>query len=190
MWRRSVSVAVVTGVVSVVTALAMATPGAADGGHKIRIFDDCDPTSFNAAVAPGTCTGDGETTFGQFIEEVTATQAAADWRFKPSMLRIHEGRPVILENRGGETHTFTLVPAFGGGFVDVLNTLSGNPEPAPECASKAADGTLVPQPPSPVNVFVAADQEETFATKGMKPGKYMFECCVHPWMRVILTIRD
>jgi hypothetical protein len=33
----------------------------------------------------------------------------------------------------GETHTFTEVAQFGGGLVGLLNDLSGNPVPAPEC---------------------------------------------------------
>ena len=106
------------------------------------------------------------------------------------MLTIRGGRPVILENEGGETHTFTMVKMFGGGFVDVLNKLSGNPVPAEECATTLPDGTtLVPKPPSAVNVFVAADKEVAFKTAGLKPGKYLFECCIHPWMRVVLTVR-
>jgi plastocyanin len=179
----------------VVGALAFSTPSAADGGHKVRMLDDCDPASFNAALGdPTACIpphghGDDHTTFDEFIGELQATQQAAAWRFKPSMLTTRAGRPVILENRGGETHSFTLVKAFGGGFVPVLNQLSGNPEPAEECATTAPDGSLIPQPPSPVNVFVSADKEEAFSTAGLAPGKYMFECCIHPWMRVVLTVR-
>jgi plastocyanin len=194
MWSRTVPSVVTAGLLSVVGALALSTPSVADGGHKIRILDDCDPASFNAVLGDGACIpphghGHDHTTFDAFISELQATQAAADWKFKPSMLTIRAGRPVILENRGGETHSFTMVKAFGGGFVPVLNQLSGNPEPAEECATTAPDGSLVPQPPSPVNVFVSADQQEAFATAGLTPGKYMFECCIHPWMRVVLTVR-
>lgn len=104
------------------------------------------------------------------------------------MLAVLGGRPVIVENEGGETHTFTLVKAFGGGFVDPLNGLSGNPVPATECAQTLPNGDLVPQPPSPVNVFVSAGKEVALQTAGLKPGKYMFQCCIHPWMRVVLTV--
>lgn len=104
------------------------------------------------------------------------------------MLTVRAGRPVIIENEGGETHSFTLVKAFGGGFVGGLNQLSGNPVPSPECATTVG-GQLVPQPPSPVNVFVAADKESAFRTAGLAPGQYLFQCCIHPWMRVVLTVR-
>jgi plastocyanin len=188
MLRKYVSAGIAAAVISGLGAVGMAAPSNASGGHKIKIEDDCEPASFNAAVGPGTCIGDGETTFAAFIAEVAATRQAKDWRFDPSMLTIARGRPVILENEGGETHTFTLVKAFGGGFVPILNQLSGNPKPAAECANMM-DGNLVPKPPSAVNVFVAADHEAAFRTARLKRGKYMFQCCVHPWMRVILTVR-
>ena len=190
MRRRSVSVALTAGALSAVSALALATPSdASGGGQKIEMEDSCQPSSFNAVLPPGTCVGDGETPFGAFIAELTATQRAKDWKFDPSMLTIRRGRPVILENEGGETHSFTMVKAFGGGFVAPLNQLSGNPVPAEECATTMPDHSLVPKPPSAVNVFVAADKEVAFRTARLKPGKYMFECCIHPWMRVVLTVK-
>lgn len=189
MWRRGVSAALMVGAFSVMSAVVLATPSvASDGGQRIEMQDDCQPASFNLAIGKGTCLGDGETSFGAFIAEVQNTQRAADWKFDPSMLTIRSGRPVILKNEGGETHTFTMVKAFGGGFVPILNQLSGNPVPAAECATGSGD-SLVPVAPSAVNVFVAADKEGAFKTARLRPGKYMFQCCIHPWMRVILTVR-
>lgn len=193
MWSRTVPSAVTAGVLAVVGALALSTPSAADGGHKIKMLDDCDPASFNAALGdPNACItphgqGHDHTTIDEFISELQATQQVAAWKFKPSMLSTRAGRPVILENRGGETHTFTMVKAFGGGFVPILNQLSGNPDPADECVSP--DNSQAPAPPSPTNVFVSAGAQEAFSTAGLSPGTYMFECCIHPWMRVVLTVR-
>lgn len=51
------------------------------------------------------------------------------------------------------------------------------------------DGSLAPKPPSPVNVFVAADAEGAFRTSGLMPGRYLFERWLHPWMRVVLTVK-
>ena len=151
--------------------------------------DDCEPASFNAALGqPDACIGDGKTTFGDFLAELAATQKAKEWKFDPSMLTIRQGRPVLVENEGGETHTFTLVEAFGGGFVPELNAISGNPTPVGECATMTADG-LAPKPPSAVNVLVAADKEASFETAGLLPGMYKFQCCIHPWMRVVLTVK-
>jgi len=183
-------VALTTAAISAMSALALATPSeASHGGREIQMRDDCQPASFNAVLGRGTCIGDGETTFNAFIAELTATRKVAAWNFHPSMLTIRNGRPVILENEGGETHSFTLVKAFGGGFVSSLNQLSHNPVPAAECAARGPHHSLVPRRPSPTNIFVAADKEAAFRTAGLKPGKYMFQCCIHPWMRVILTVR-
>ncbi len=191
MLRRSVGFAVAAGALSAVSALALAAPVEASrgGGREIEIHDDCQPASFNAAFGAGTCVGEGRTTVGAFLAELTATKKAAAWKFDPSMLTIRGGRPVILENEGGETHTFTQVKMFGGGFIAGLNQLSGNPVPAQECATTLPDGSLAPTPASAVNVYVAADKEAAFHTAGLKPGKYLFECCIHPWMRVVLTVR-
>ena len=192
MTRRNVWVTLAAGAVAAMSALGLATPSQASGGghdgQEITILDDCHAASFNA-IRPGICVGEGETTFAAFIAELTATRKAAEWRFDPSKLTIRGGRPVILENDGGETHTFTMVKAFGGGFIAPLNQLSGNLIPAGECASTLPDGKLVPMPESPVNVFVDADKEAAFQTAGLKPGTYMFECCIHPWMRVVLTVK-
>jgi len=186
MWRRTVSAALMVGTVSVMSAVALAIPSvASDGGQKIEIEDDCQPASFNSFIGPGACIGDGETSFGTFIAELRATHQAADWKFDPSMLTVRAGRPVILKNEGGETHTFTMVKAFGGGFVQPLNDLSDNPTPAPECVAEAGG----PAPASPFNVFVAADKEVSFRTAGLMPGQYMFQCCIHPWMRIVLTVK-
>ena len=170
------------------------TPSGASPGKSVRIFDDCDVSSFNAAVpappnGPPTCVGDGETTFPDFIAEVQRTRQAEEWRFKPDMLKVKSGRPVIVENRGGETHTFTLVKTFGGGFIAPLNALTGNTTLAPECAKENADGSLSPTGPGQRSLCVSAGSKTAFQTAGLLPGTYQFQCCIHPWMRIILTVK-
>jgi plastocyanin len=181
MWRKGISVTLTTTAIAAMSTLALATPSEASrGGNEIRIHDDCQPASFNAALKdPKACVGDGKTTFNAFLAEVTDTQQAEDWNFDPSMLTIRNGRPVILDNRGGETHTFTMVGDFGGGFVQLLNDLSGHPVPRPECLAA----------PGAKNVFVTADKEVAFKTAGLAPGKYKFQCCIHPWMQIVLTVK-
>ena len=164
------------------------TPSGASSGKSVRMFDDCQASSFNAAVAPGTCVGDGETTFGEFIAELQRTQQAEEWQFEPEMLKVKSGRPVIVENRGGETHTFTMVDTFGGGFVPALNGLSGTPKLAPECAT-GSPGAPVPTGPGRRSLFVTAGSKAAFKTAGLLPGTYQFQCCIHPWMRIILTVK-
>ena len=190
MWPKKISIALSAGSLAALSALALAGPteAACQGGERVRMHDDCDPTTFNAAFGP-VCVGDGETTVDEFLGELAATQTVEAWNFDPSMLAIREGRPVLLDNRGGETHTFTMVEHFGGGFIQPLNQLSGNPVPASECADTLPNGELVPKPPSKVNVFVEAGSRQAFSTAHLMPGKYMFECCIHPWMRVVLTVK-
>jgi len=109
-------------------------------GERVRILDDCDPASFNAAIGPGTCVGKGETAFQEFIAELIATKTAEEWKFEDDHFDVTPGAQIAATNRGGETHTFTQVPEFGGGFVPLLNELSGNPTPAHGCETPAAVG--------------------------------------------------
>ena len=129
----------------------------------MRMKDKCDPPTFNAAAGPGTCVGDGNITFAQFIRELTSAKRAGAWHFDPAAGTVDEGTVLALENRGGETHTFTKVENFGCGFVAPLNELSGNPVPAPECAT-ATLGGLVPKPAGPGNIFVGAGTTEVGPT--------------------------
>ena len=187
MARGRIPTALAGGALAAIMMVFLAPSSDASHGQRVKIQDDCQPTSFNAAIGPGTCSGDGETSFNSFVAELTKTKQAEDWRFDPSMLTAKAGRPVILQNEGGETHTFTLVKVFGGGFVPFLNAVSGNPAPAAECVNPG--NAQVPAPPSPTNVFVEAGSAAAFQTAGLLPGKYLFQCCIHPWMRVILTVR-
>src|SRR5437764_9742700 len=116
----------------------------ADDMPEVKIFDDCQPASFNAAIGPGTCQDNfaGRPSFQKFIREVAAHQSAAEWRFDPNRREVRAGSQLRLENRGGETHSFTRVNVFGGGVVPILNTLSGNPVEAAECASESVGSTF------------------------------------------------
>src|SRR5579864_9115666 len=101
----------------------------------IRIWDGCDPATFNAALGAGTCLPGqhGTEKFSIFVGEVSADRIAGAWRFGSTGYTIASGDSTALDNRGGELHTFTTVAKFGGGFVPFLNQLAGTPVPAPEC---------------------------------------------------------
>ena len=158
----------------------------------IRMQGPCDPASFNAAVGPGTCIGNGTITFDHFIKELTNSQKAGSWHFDPSAGALEPGTVLSLENRAGEVHTFTKVKEFGGGFIPFLNQLSGTPVPAPECAL-VAGGVLIPRPESPSNIFVEAETTEVGPTAGsaiLPSGTTTkFMCCIHPWMRTELRTK-
>jgi hypothetical protein len=156
--------------------------GAFQGEKKFRLLDDCDPATFNEALMdPNACIGNGHTTFEEFIAELEATQDAHKWRNQPSQAHLNVGRPTIIENRGGEVHTFTPVANFGGGFVPALNGISGNPVPAPECLNFASI------------VFIPAGATEEGPTAGsseLPVGITRFQCCIHPWMRTVVEVAD
>jgi hypothetical protein len=154
--------------------------GAVQGDKKIRMYDDCEPTTFNAVLGDGACIGNGHTTFAEFIEELEETQDAHKWRNQPSQMQLNPGRPTLIENRGGEVHTFTPVAAFGGGFIPDLNGISGNPVPAPECLNF---GSLVFIPPG-------ATEDGPTAGSDLSAGTHRFQCCIHPWMRTVIEVTD
>ena len=152
-----------------------ATLTADENVQVVQIRDDCDPATFNAAIGPGTCVGDGDTTFDAFRADVLATGSAEQWRFNPD--RISEPRKLVARNRGGETHTFTQVDAFGGGVVPLLNVLPDTAVVAHECANRETFGASVV--PSGMTAPVTIDPTKPLT----------FQCCIHPWMRTTVSQR-
>ena len=149
--------------------------GAVEGEKKIRLLDDCDPVTFTAAFGENTCIGNGHTTLDEFFEELEATQDVHKWKNQPSEVQIQAGRQAEVENRGGEPHTFTHVAEFGGGLLEDLNELSGNPIPAPECFDFA-------------NIFNVRRGDVRILPL-LPVGTHKFQCCLHPWMRTVIEVR-
>jgi plastocyanin len=144
----------------------------------VRIRDDCDPATFNAALGAGTCQLSGTgMTLTEFTDELTETGSVAAWRISPAMLDLNEGSRFAVVNTGGETHTYTEVEEFGGGVVANLNELSGNPTAAPECLDAAEfDATTV---------RAGQTIQHTFDERGTEK----YQCCIHPWMRQTVIVR-
>jgi plastocyanin len=154
--------------------VANATGANASGSqHLVNMHDACDPATFNAAAGPGTCVRDGGVTFAHFIAELTRNQSAGAWHFAPSVSNAKVGDTFFAVNRGGEVHTFTHVAAFGGGIVPPLNALSGNPIPAPECLTLEPDDFVAPG--------------NTYQEQLAGSGTQLFQCCIHPWMRLTVS---
>jgi hypothetical protein len=148
----------------------------------IVAHDSCDPASFDAVIGPGTCVKPGRTTFEEFIGELTVTQTVRSWRFNPLDATVHRGVHMLAANVGGEEHTFTPVRQFGGGFIPVLNQLSGNPVPAPECLN------------IPALDFVAGGEKSVIPGAALAAvadpnGIARVECCIHPWMRAQVRLK-
>lgn len=151
-------------------------PSADDGVRRVTILDACDPTTFDAALGAGSCARPGGLSFASFIDQVTSKGEAGAWRFAPGNVEARVGQALLALNRGGETHTFTEVEAFGGGIVPLLNQLSGNTVVAPECRA------LAPSDFIPPGGTARDDVEEA--------GTERYQCCIHPWMRTTVTARE
>lgn len=150
---------------------------------QIVALDECDPTTFNAAIGPDFCKNVSLAVLGYAttIQDLFAKAAAGTpdpkWDFEPDTLSINKGTVVSVVDQGGEPHTFTEVEQFGGGFIPGLN--SGQ-APVPECAAGFSD------------VSVAKTrllQGSTSQITGLSKGVHHFQCCLHPWMRVTVNVK-
>ena len=169
--------------VATLTALVVAVAAAAsDGSRHVRATDDCDPATFNLNVRPGTCVGDGETLFQDFVAQLLAKGSADGWAFKPSALNLDQRRGIEVENRGGEFHTFTEVRQFGGGCIPILNQLLGL-TPVPECQPEVAPGVPL------AFVTTGMDPDGELDVAALSVGVHRFECLIHPWMHTTVTVR-
>jgi hypothetical protein len=154
----------------------------------VQLRDDCDQATFDAAVGPGTCVGDGDTLFADFLAEFDAQGSVDEWRFNPDNSEADRGVQAL--NRGGETHTFTEVAHFGGGFIPRLN---GGATPLTECARRDANGNTIPGPggtlvPAAAAIASLVPAGETGPTKVLAKGTHRFQCCIHPWMQSTIKI--
>jgi len=147
---------------------------------QIVALDECDPTTFNAAIGPDFCKNVAlgfSTTFNALFAKAAAGTPDPGWDFEPDVLHIKKGTPLIVVDQGGEPHTFTEVKEFGGGFIPQLN--AGEPT-VPECAGGFK------------NIDVARTrilQGSQLQVTGLSKGEHHFECCIHPWMRVTVDVK-
>jgi plastocyanin len=150
-----------------------AAPAQSNGSTiPLNMLDACDQASFDAAVGPGTCARNGGMKFSQFVDLLTRHHTVQAWSFAPATINASVGESIVATNKGGEAHSFTEVAAFGGGFVDLLNQLSGSGATVPEC-----------QNPDDV---VGPGGKDTEVLD--KPGEHKFQCCIHPWMRATVQV--
>lgn len=167
------------GLGAIAIAIVILSEGLIGRGPEVRVvnmLDRCDPESFNEAFGPGTCVFDHPgITVDTFLRVLANSGQIGSWHFSSRVVQLKEGQAVQAQNIGGEAHTFTEVAEFGGGFIQDLNDLTGNPIPAPECLD------------FPNLEFIPAGGSNTPDVDEVGQHKYM--CCIHPWMRATVTVR-
>jgi plastocyanin len=179
--RKSIVVALLVGAWGMGAAVAVADDKDKkdEKKAKVEIRDDCDPKDPAWAPTGGCTLKGGDVTFAEFgllLFSPLSTPSIIGhpaWRMDPTYFKIEPGETVTAKNTGGRRHTFTEVTNFGGGFVAQLN---GTLKIAPECAAASANPPLAP----------GASVE----VKGLSVGNHSFQCCIHPWMRILIKVED
>ncbi len=148
---------------------------------QIVALDECDPATFNAALGPDFCknvTLGAFTTLTDLFAKAAAGTPDPGWDFEPDTLKLKEGTILSVTDQGGEPHTFTEVAKFGGGFIPGLN--APGEDVVPECAGGFS------------NVAVAKTrilQGSDVKVADLSKGTHLFQCCIHPWMRVKVEVK-
>ena len=162
--------------------------GNSPGIAQVVALDECDPASFNMVLGEsgtGFCHNVALATFGYATSLSDLIMGAENgspdpgWDFEPDQLTIKQGTVVSVVDQGGEPHTFTEVKAFGNGFLPPLNPGSSTSVIA-ECQGGFK------------NIAVARTrvvQGSHLDITGLSKGKHLFQCCIHPWMRMEVDVQ-
>ena len=148
---------------------------------QVVALDECDPTTFNAVLGPDFCKNIAlgyTTTLSNLISEAQSGHPDPNWDFEPDTVHIKKGTNLSVVDQGGEPHTFTEVMHFGGGFIPQLN--GPGEHTIPECSGGFG------------KVAVARSrmlQGSQLQVTGLAPGEHLFQCCIHPWMRVKVEVK-
>jgi plastocyanin len=151
---------------------------------QVVALDECDPTTFNAALGPGFCKNVTLATFGyattlsDLLKGAEAGHPNPNWDFEPDTVHIKRGTNLSVVDQGGEPHTFTEVEHFGGGFIKQLN--GPGEETVPECAGGYSKVAV-----ARTRIIQGSQIEVTDLSK----GEHKFQCCIHPWMRVTVDVK-
>lgn len=157
---------------------------AAPGVTQIVALDECDPATFNANPLIGAdfCKNVTLLPFRTQLMDLFSKAAAGTpdpgWDFEPDAVSVKKGSTLVVVNQGGEPHTFTEVARFGGGFIDGLNA------PGEATVNECKGGFS--------NVAVAKTrilQGSQSQITGLSKGTHLFECCIHPWMRMTVEVK-
>ena len=165
-------------------ALAQANPPSRSpilSHNQVVALDECDPKTFNEALGADFCKNIAlgySTTLSELFSEAQSGHPDPNWDFEPDTVHITKGTAVSVVDQGGEPHTFTEVKHFGGGFIPQLN--GPGEHTIPECAGGFG------------KVAVARTrllQGSQLQVTDLPPGEHLFQCCIHPWMRVKVEVK-
>src|SRR5713101_9653880 len=151
---------------------------------QVVALDECDPNTFNAALGPNFCHNVAlaalgyATTLSDLFAKAAAGTPDPGWDFEPDTLNIKKGTILNVFDQGGEPHTFTEVAQFGGGFLPVLN--APGEDTVPECAGGFSNVAV-----AKTRILQGSQRQIT----GLSKGEHLFECCIHPWMRVKVEVK-
>lgn len=151
------------------------------GLAQVVVLDECDPTTFNAALGPDFCRNvalGGSTKLADLLAKAKAGTPDPNWDFEPDAVTIKKGTILSVVDQGGEPHTFTEVAAFGGGFISALNAPGENT--VPEC-----DGGFSKVAVARTRILQGSQIQLT----GLSKGEHLFQCCIHPWMRAKVEVK-
>jgi len=155
----------------------------APGVAQVVALDECDPATFNApnGVGPDFCRNvalGASTKLADLLTEAQSGNPDSKWDFEPDSLTIKKGTILSVVDQGGEPHTFTEVAKFGGGFIGGLN--APGEQTVPECNGGFS------------RVEVARTrilQGSQLQVPGLEKGEHLFQCCIHPWMRMKVEVK-
>ncbi len=156
--------------------------GNSPGIAQVVALDECDPTTFNAALGADECKNIASgfsIMLGNLVAGAEAGTPDPGWDYEPDTLTIKQGTVVSAVNQGGEVHTFTEVKAFGNGFVPPLNP-GGATSVIPECSGGFGSVAV-----AKTRILQGSHLDIT----GLSKGKHLFECCIHPWMRMEVDVK-
>src|SRR6202158_3552429 len=74
---------------------------------QVVALDECDPTTFNAALGPDFCknvTLGAFTTLSDLFAKAAAGHPDPKWGFEPDTVKIKQGATVSVVDQGGEPH--------------------------------------------------------------------------------------
>jgi plastocyanin len=148
---------------------------------QVVALDECDPATFNAALGPDFCKNVALGAFTKLTDLFAKAKAGTPdpgWDFEPDTLHIKKGTDLVVVDQGGEPHTFTEVSQFGGGFLPVLN--APGEETVPECAGGFSNVAV-----AKTRILQGSQDHIT----GLSKGEHLFQCCIHPWMRVKVEVK-